>query len=120
MATIGTRLHTLLKGKHVGTDPFGNRYYVERSPEKGARTRRWVVYRGLAEPSKVPPMWHGWLHYTLPDPPKENAVKHYDWEKGHVPNLTGTAGAYLPPGHLKRGGYRDSSTSDYEAWIPKL
>ena len=108
--TMTTRLHTLFHGKLVGTDQFGNRYYTDKQKKK-----RWVLYKGKAEPSKVPAEWHGWLHYTL-DAPVEAAP--YAWKKEHLPNLTGTTHAYVPPGHLLRGGHRDVSTSDYEAWKP--
>ena len=76
------------------------------------------MYNGMAEPSKVPASWHGWLHYTQENPPNEKASTRYDWQKEHMPNLTGTASAYAPPGHASRGGKRDASTSDYEAWKP--
>lgn len=116
--TITTRLYTFFHGKAVGVDPFGNRYYLEKRPVKGRRAKRWVIYNGRAEPSKVPAEWHGWLHYTLDAPPSQRAVKHYPWEKQHLPNLTGTKGAYVPPGHLLRGADRDPTTADYEAWKP--
>ncbi len=118
MATIGTRLHTLFHGKHVGTDAFGNRYYTERNAEKGRRNKRWVLYKGEPEASKVPPLWHAWLHYTTDTLPDKMHMPVYAWQKEHVPNLTGTAGAYVPPGHIHRASRRDGSTSDYEAWNP--
>ncbi|MEC7515455.1 MAG: NADH-ubiquinone oxidoreductase subunit NDUFA12 family protein, partial [Pseudomonadota bacterium] len=45
--TIGTRIFTWLNGKLVGSDRFGNRYYVNKGGD-GARGRqkRWVVYKG--------------------------------------------------------------------------
>ncbi|MFO1241862.1 MAG: NADH-ubiquinone oxidoreductase subunit NDUFA12 family protein [Rickettsiales bacterium] len=101
--TIGTRLHTLFFGKYVGSDDFGNRYYISRSNPRGARERRWVLYKGIPEPSKVPPLWHGWLHHKFDDVPSEMLQVHYNWEKEHQPNLTGTKGAYAPPGHLLKG-----------------
>lgn len=116
--TITTRLFTYFSGKLVGNDPFSNRYYTEKKVPKGRRARRWVVYKGRAEPSKVPPEWHGWLHYTHDAPPQERHIRHYAWEKPHLPNLTGTTEAYVPPGHLLRGGRRSETTSDYEAWEP--
>ncbi len=64
--TIGTRLYTWRKGERVGEDGLGNVYYRERGG-----TRRWVIYRSLAEPSQVPPAWHAWLHYTVDVPPTE-------------------------------------------------
>jgi len=124
--TITTRLHTLFCGQLVGTDQFGNRYYKRRGKthgdssayDKRKKETRWVLYKGMAEPSKVPAEWHGWLHYTLEKPPTERNIPHYDWEKPHLPNLTGTKGAYVPPGHLLKGAHRDSTTADYEAWVP--
>lgn len=119
MATIGTRIHTALHGTYVGTDAFGNRYFTERRTPREGRRRRWVLYKGIPEASKVPPMWHAWLHYTTDAVPDAKAVQPYEWQKEHVPNLTGTPGAYVPPGHIHRHARRDRSTSDYEAWNPE-
>ena len=70
--TWGTRLTILRQGRLVGNDDFGNRYY-EQSKGVGplGRPRRWVTYTDFAEASKVPPDWHGWLHYTVDTPPTE-------------------------------------------------
>lgn len=121
--TIATRLYTWLKGTPVGSDAFGNRYFRGRMTHanpKGDRRRekRWVLYNGLPEPSKVPPEWHGWLHYTTDIPPTKQQRPHYGWEKPPLPNLTGTPGAYLPPGHLLREGKHAPTTSEYEPWRP--
>lgn len=116
--TITTRLYTLFHGQVVGQDHFGNTYYTEKKYPKDRKAKRWVMYKGIAEPSKVPAEWHGWLHYTMDQPPTTRTIPHYKWSKEHLPNLTGTPGAYLPPGHLLRGGERDPATADYEAWKP--
>lgn len=125
MATIGTQLYSWLYGEYVGKDEFGNKYY-RSSQDEGAhigrrnRERRWVLYRGKPEPSKVPPYWHGWLHYIHDAPPtKKDMEPQYGWEKPHMPNLTGTSLAYRPPGHVLSGGVRDKATGDYEAWKPE-
>lgn len=112
-ATWGTTLFTWRKGEQVGEDDQGNRYYRERGGN-----RRWVIYAGEIEASRVPPEWHGWLHHTVPQPPSEAPPLVKPWEKGHVPNLTGTAMAYAPPGSLTAGGKRAATTGDYEAWRP--
>lgn len=118
MTAIGTLLHTLFKGKFVGEDEFGNKYYeLRRAPKKGRRTR-WVVYKGMAEASKVPAQWHGWLHYTHEAPLSAEEAKRWPWQKSHLPNLTGTKYAYVPPGHVLRGNARDRAISDYEPWRP--
>jgi len=114
---IGTRLFTLFRGRKVGTDEFGNVYYEQRRTPKGERQRRWVLYRGVAEPSKVPPHWHGWLHHTLPAPLP--AIKQYRWQKEHLPNLTGTQGRHLPAGHIEKTGARAKSSADYQPWTPQ-
>ena len=117
MATIGTLIYTWLNGELVGTDEFGNRYYRAKSGEFYGRQRRWVVYHGSPEASKVPPEWHAWLHH-LSDAPLDEAQRHA-WQQEHVPNLTGTRAAYRPPGSVLRGGRRKRGTGDYEPWTPQ-
>ena len=116
-ATIGTKLFTWMHGRFIGRDEFGNRYYEAKRVHKGLRRKRWVMYHGIAEASKVPAHWHGWLHYTLPAP---LPVSHkYRWQREHLPNLTGTTGRYLPAGHISKGGERAAATADYTPWTPK-
>ncbi|MBW7835673.1 MAG: NADH:ubiquinone oxidoreductase subunit NDUFA12 [Sphingomonadales bacterium] len=112
--TLGTRLFTWRKGQLVGADAEGNRYYRERKGD-----RRWVIYNGVVEASRVPPEWHAWLHRLVDSPPSERPLPAKSWEKEHVPNLTGTVGAYFPPGSLNEGGRRARATGDYEAWQPE-
>jgi len=112
-ATLGTLLTTWLSGAPVGTDDFGNRYYQNKDG-----SRRWVIYNGTVEASRVPPDWHGWLHHTYAEPPTKEPLKTRAFEKPHQPNLTGTDGAYRPSGSLKNGGVRPSATGDYQAWKP--
>jgi NADH:ubiquinone oxidoreductase subunit len=117
-STIGTDLFTWRRGERVGEDEQGNRYYRERGAGPNGQ-RRWVIYKGEAEASRVPPEWHAWLHYTVADPPSEKPPVRKAWEKDHIPNLTGQAGAYVPPGSLAAGGKRSRATGDYEAWQPE-
>lgn len=116
--TWGTRLDTWLHGEYVGSDEAGNRYYRSKA---GARkpNRRWVVYNGYAEASKIPPGWHGWMHYRTDVPPTAERYVPREWEKPHVPNLTGTPGAYRPDGSLLNKGQRPRVTGDYDAWSPE-
>lgn len=117
-ATIGTKLHTLFHGRFIGRDEFGNRYFeARRAREDEKFKRRWVIYHGKAEPSKVPPTWHGWLHYTH-EAPLSNG-RPYAWVKAHIPNLTGTTGRYLPRGHISKGGKRAAASADYQPWKPE-
>ena len=99
--TFGTQLWTALYGEFVGEDEFGNRYYRTKAgkidPTLGVE-RRWVIYNGVAEASRVPPNWHGWMHHVVDVPPTEDKTKPRPWQKPHRPNLTGTPGAYRPSG----------------------
>lgn len=112
--TLGTKLFTWRKGELVGEDGQGNRYYRERGGK-----RRWVIYDGDVEASRIPPEWHLWLHYTSDAPPSEKPLARKEWEKPHQPNLTGTVQAYFPPGSLAAGGERSPATGDYEPWTPE-
>ncbi len=114
--TIGTRLFTWLHGRSIGSDEAGNLYYVEKRARAGKRARRWVMYKGEPEATKVPPEWHAWLHYTTDEPIPLSTRKF--WQKPHQENLTGTAASYRPPGHDYRGGHRSPATGDYESWTP--
>jgi len=126
MTTIGTRLMTMLRGELVGSDAAGNRYYRDKSQkklEKGggrfSREKRWVIYNGEPEASRVPPEWHAWLHHTVDDVPADGGKLKYAWQQPHQPNLTGTPDAYRPPGSLLRGGHRQAAAGDYEPWQPE-
>lgn len=116
-ATIGTKLFSWWYGTCVGQDVFGNRYYQEKREPKGRRRKRWVIFNGLVEASKVPPLWHGWLHHTLDDVPAQQPQPHA-WEQPHLPNLTGTRYAYAPNGHASHQGERASTNADYIPWKP--
>jgi NADH:ubiquinone oxidoreductase subunit len=113
-ATIGTRLMLWWKGEEIGQDKFGNRYFKEKSD--GAR--RWVIYEGAPEASKIPAEWHAWLHRTVAAPPLGERPE-IPWEKPHIANLTGTAVAYRPGGSLFSDKERQKSGGDYQAWTPE-
>lgn len=118
ISLIGTSLMTAFSGRVVGRDTAGNTYYEQRRPAKNSRARRWVIYNGAPEASRVPPEWHGWLHYTMDAPLEANSQYHQAWQKPHAPNLTATDAAYHPPGSQAAGGVRDRATGDYQAWKP--
>ena len=58
--TIGTQLFTARKGVKVGEDEAGNIFYQTKDG-----VRRWVIFNGDMEASRVAPDWHGWLHHTV-------------------------------------------------------
>ncbi len=124
-ATLGTLLWSWRNGSHVGTDAEGNKYYRKAArsggtfQDKGVRAeRRWVMYAGANDASRVPAEWHGWLHGAFADVPESFLPPAKVWETQYTPNPTGTADAYRPQGALERGGKRARATGDYEAWSP--
>ncbi len=121
---IGTRLYTWLRGQEVGRDQDGNIYYREKNGghvhhDSLRKERRWVIYNGEVEASRVPPDWHAWLHHTVEAAPPVGGAPRKPWQKDHKPNATGTAGAYRPPGHTLAAGQRAKGTGDYQAWRPE-
>ena len=56
------------------------------------RERRFIVYSGIVEASKVPQEWNAWLHHVTNDLPKKKPK--LSWMKDHLPNMTGTPYAY--------------------------
>ena len=56
--TFGTRLKTILFGKFVGSDDLGNKYY------EGKNGKRWVIYSGEIDATKIPVEWYSWIHFT--------------------------------------------------------
>ncbi len=110
--TIGTQIFTARNGHKVGEDSQGNIYYQTADSK-----RRWVIYNGEMQASRVSPDWHGWLHFTWDQPPSAVPLAHKAWEKPHLENLTGTTAAYAPTGSIRAAA--PVARADYEAWAPK-
>ena len=109
--TIGTQIFTWRNGIKVGEDDQGNLYFRDRKDQ-----RRWVIYNGEVEASRVSPEWHGWLHKTWKNPPSEEEIMRKKWEKPHQENLKGSVLAYAPSGSMRNAKVKENS--DYEPWIP--
>ncbi len=118
-ATIGTLLDSWRHGEEVGQDAQGNRYFRGRKKNAQGNERRWVIYSGSNDASRVPAEWHGWLHGAGEDVPESHLPPPRIWEVDYTPNATGTAQAYRPQGALERGGKRARAVGDYEAWSPE-
>lgn len=110
--TLGTQIFTARKGVKVGEDDQGNVFYETRDGK-----RRWVIFNGEIEASRISPDWHGWLHHTWDAAPTEKPLDHKPWEKPHQENLTGTPAAHVPAGSLRRAA--PVERRDYDAWQPE-
>jgi len=102
--TLGTRLQTIFFGKLVGEDELGNKYYQNK---KG---KRWVIYNGEVEASKIPNDWYSWMHHTNNKIENRRNLKKYKWQKNHLPNQTGTTNAYNPKNN------KNATEKKYKTW----
>ena len=93
--------------KKVGADQFGNRYFIGNNKNYLGHKKRYVLYKGINDGSKVPSEWHAWLHYSRNDFPLEGERGGYKWQINHIQNLTGTKMAYNPSKlkHMKLESY---------------
>jgi NADH:ubiquinone oxidoreductase subunit len=111
---LWVRLYLKWNGRLVGVDPYGNMYYTEKKVSAQKKQRRFVLYKGIEEASKVPALWHSWLHYTTDYLPTEQSAK---TKLGHLPNVTGTPLAHHPKKfHFTENGLLKKT--DYTAWNP--
>jgi NADH:ubiquinone oxidoreductase subunit len=114
-ATWGTALWTRRFGNEVGRDDSGNIYYADKKHPR----RRWVIYAGDIDGSRVPPDWQMWLRGTIDELPEKAQPPVRKWQQTPTPNLTGTMQAFRPDGAMGSGRLRPASTGDYEPWIPE-
>tara|TARA_Y100000590_G_scaffold275346_1_gene309120 strand:- start:1382 stop:1741 length:360 start_codon:yes stop_codon:yes gene_type:complete len=88
--TLGTRIQTILSGKLVGKDSYGNKYYQNKSG------KRWVIYNDEIEATKITDEWYSWIHHTKNKIENSHQIKKYNWQKEHQSNQTGTEKSYHP------------------------
>jgi NADH:ubiquinone oxidoreductase subunit len=101
------RIFIKFSSQKIGDDEFGNQYFQNKNG------KRFVIYKGIPEPSKVPFEWHGWLHHSTNIAPVNIDTHKYSWQKIHLPNLTGTKNSYSPKNSLE-----PKTSATYEAWKP--
>ena len=107
--TLGTFLYTIFFGKFVGEDEFGNKYYQNK------KNKRWVIYNGEINASKITSDWFSWMHHTTDTIPSNKIKKKYSWQKPHQDNQTGGKKAYKPNKIIKN----TKEFQKYETWKPK-
>ena len=88
--TVGTKIQTIVFGKLIGKDSFGNKYYESKSG------KRWVIYKDEIDASKIPIEWYSWMHFISNKIQTNQDLKKYYWQKIHKPNQTGTKDYYHP------------------------
>ena len=106
--TVGTFINTIFFGKLIGRDESGNKYYESK---KG---KRWVIYNGEINASKINSDWYSWIHYQTNEKPSEKNHVKYSWQKPQAENKTGTSEAYKPNKISKKS----KDFKKYEIWKP--
>ena len=103
--TFGTRIKTILFGKLIGSDEYGNKYYQSK---KG---KRWVIYANEIDASKIPVEWYSWIHFMPNKIENIHKLEKHNWQKPHQANLTGTDSAYYPNKNNK-----NATEKKYKSW----
>lgn len=109
-------LFTLFFGKKVGSDDFGNQYYICHN--KWYKNKRWVVFNGIIDGAKIPDYWLMWLRHTvdqIPDTKDINKHQH-QWQQIRKPNLTGTKHHFNPG---ISNAHIANSNNSYNRWEEK-
>lgn len=112
-ATFGAGMHIRGSAREVGRDALGNVYYQSKKGD-----RRYVIYNGQSDASRISPDWYAWMHKQIDDVPDHALPPVPKFHAEPLPNLTGTNAAYRPAGSLERGGRRAAAAGDYQAWTP--
>jgi NADH:ubiquinone oxidoreductase subunit len=91
---LTTSLYLKIFGELTHVDEYGNHYYQTKKQDTLGRHKRYCIYRGISEASKIPAAMHLWMHHQTENPVNKN--KKYFWQKAHIPNLTGTQYSFTP------------------------
>tara|TARA_B100001057_G_scaffold54492_1_gene48375 strand:+ start:162 stop:533 length:372 start_codon:yes stop_codon:yes gene_type:complete len=112
---IFLKAYSILFAQKVGEDDYGNIYFVDKSknPTNNFRERRWIIYNGSVEASKVPQEWNAWLHHVTKSIPKKTTRKP-KWFKKHLPNQTGTMNSIISKNKI----IKDKINNLYSTWKP--
>jgi len=106
--TVGTFIYTTFFGKLVGKDELGNKYY------ENTKGKRWVIYKGEVNASKITSDWYSWVHNISSTAPTQKEQKKFSWQKPHKDNKTGTKDSFKPNEISKD----NKKFRKYESWKP--
>ena len=103
------------------TDEIGNLYYSNNVNYNDLNAKRWVIFNGEIEASKIPPHWHAWLHKSIDIPPLNYSNINIHGKKIMKKMLTGTDKTLIIQILiLYQKTINLMHTSDYETWNPLI
>ena len=103
--TISTKIYTYFRGKVIGVDDLGNKYYTSFD-----KKRRWVIYQKENYASELSIEWHGWLHWTTNSIPMKMSKSKNIMSKVYVP---------MDKDSPKNDYTELGNDQHYEPWVPK-
>ena len=111
---LPTIIFSLFFGQKVGTDYFGNQYYVHK---KNA-SRRWVLYGKDLDPTAISVEWQMWLSSNTNETPQKIDASLF-WQKDRLPNQTGSHKAYHPRSKDYNKNSSQKANIKNTVWKPK-
>ena len=76
------------------------------------KNKRWVIYNGEINASKITSDWYSWIHHISDQNPTTRKPEKYSWQKPHIDNKTGSKEAYRPNKISKKA----KTFKKYENW----
>ena len=112
---IGTILYSFLKGKKIGQDNIGNKFYIH----KKIKNKKWVLYKYSIDPTSLDVKWQIWLTSTNNNVPLTIEENNFKWQKDKKPNLTGTTGSYHPKINVAKRKKHIEKKYNNSTWNPE-
>ena len=111
---IGTILYSLLNGKKVGEDNYGNRFYIHKKNKK----KRWVLYKKQIDPTSLEVEWQIWLTKTNQNREIKINKQSFKWQKNKKANLTGSRDSYHPANNSDKTKMHLDEKNKNSVWKP--
>jgi len=93
------RIYLFFCGTKIGIDQYGNQYFEVKRTDSFGRKKRFCLYNGTPEASKISPEWHLFMHYQIEAKDVKTNYKQHKWQKPFVPDITLSDAKYLPKNH---------------------
>ncbi len=117
LSSLGTLFTIRLFGAFVGSDGHGQQYFRLSIKDWAGRESRLVLYAGVPEASKIPPVWRVWLSHGDEGLSRSGEIVVHAWQKAHIPNLTGSGAALFPPGYFLNRAL-GAKSKENKIWTP--
>ncbi len=118
------KIYLFLFATKVGEDEYGNSFFELKRKDYLGRKKRYCLYNGVVEASKISPEWHPFMHYQIDVDEVKKTFKQYKWQKPATPITTLSKDKYLPKNHIlnaqKKSDKKNTTNSiQTKTWEPK-